>query len=118
MSFLASVTGMNKYLHKLYVPKKSTEGVIYPHIHIGHGMDFHTICEDIQAWVITYGHRIFYNILQEEDGVEIGWLLYSTREMDDGALADEIIDILGFNIGLRWKVISTGTKQISQDNMV
>ena len=55
---------------------------------------------------------------QEEDGVEIGWLLYSTREMDTGALADEIIDSIGFYIGLRWKVISTGTKQLGQANMV
>ena len=50
--------------------------------------------------------------LQEEDGTEIGWLLYSTREIDAGALADEIIDTIGTNIGLRWKVI------IAKENMV
>ena len=63
-------------------------------------MDFHTIREEIYAWVNNYGHGIFYNMLQEEDGVEIGWLLYSTREMDAGALADEIIYATGCNIGL------------------
>ena len=113
-----TVTGLNKYLHKLFVPKKGTESTIYPHIRIGHEMDFHTIREEIYSWVNNYGHGIFYNMLQEEDGVEIGWLLYSTREMDAGALADEIIDATGCNIGLRWKVISTGTKQISKDNMI
>ena len=50
-------------------------------------------------------------MLQEEDAVETGWLLYSTREMDAGALADEITDVIGVNVGLRWKVISTGQKK-------
>ena len=57
-------------------------------------------------------------MLQEEDGVEIGWLLYSTREMDSGALADEIGAKIGVNIGLRWKVINTGTRSINKENMV
>ena len=61
---------------------------------------------------------LFYNMLQEEDGVEIGWLLYSTREMDAGALADEIGDVIGVHTGLRWKVISNGTKKLSKDNLV
>ena len=38
--------------------------------------------------------------------------------MDTSALADEIIDICGFNIGLGWKVMSTGTRQINKDNIV
>ena len=113
-----TITTMNKYLQKLFVPKKGTERTIYPHIRIGHDIDFHTIREDIYSWVNNCGHGIFYNMLQAEDAVEIGWLLYSTREMDAGALADEVIDAIGCNIGLRWKVISTGSKQISQDNMV
>ena len=46
-------------------------------------------------------------MLQVEDGTEVGWLLYSTREMDAGALADEIEDVLGFPVGLKWKVIDT-----------
>ena len=32
---------------------------------------------------------IFYKMLQVEEGTEIGWFLYSSREMDAGALADE-----------------------------
>ena len=62
---------------------------------------------------------MFYNMLQEEeDGKEIGWLLYSTREMDAGVLADKIMDVIGVNIGLRWKVINSGSKKIAKDNMI
>ena len=57
-------------------------------------------------------------MLQVEDSTEIGWLLYSTRSIDTGALADEISDHLGVNVGLRWKIINTGTKVIKKDNMV
>ena len=30
--------------------------------------------------------------------------------MDAGALADEISEMLGFNVGLRWKTIDTGAR--------
>ena len=93
--------------------------MIYPHIRLGHNVDFQTIREAIFPWVNLYNHGIFYNILQVEDSTEIGWLLYSTtRAMDDGALTDEIAEQLGVAVGLRWKVINTGTKQFKKDNMV
>ena len=90
-----------KYLHKLFLPKKEMETTIYPQLYLGHDVDFETLRENIYPWVQINGHGLFYNMLQEEDGVEIGWLLYSTREMDAGALADEISDQLGVNVGLR-----------------
>ena len=43
---------------------------------------------------------MFYNMLQEGDGTEIGWLFYSTKEVDTGTLTDEIMDINGINIGV------------------
>ena len=49
-------------------------------------------------------------MLQEEDSTEIGWFLWSTRGMDAGALADEISDVLGFNVGLKWRVINTASR--------
>ena len=113
-----TVMVLYKYLHKLFLPKKEMETTIYPQLYLGHDVDFETLRENIYPWVQINGHGLFYNMLQEEDGVEIGWLLYSTREMDAGALADEISDQLGVNVGLRWKVISTGAKKLSKDNMI
>ena len=85
---------------------------------ISHEDDFDTLREGIHPWVQSNGHGFFYNMLQEEDGVEISWLLYSTREIDSGALADEVGDVIGVNVGLCWKGISNGTKKLSKDNMV
>jgi hypothetical protein len=33
-----------------------------------------------------------------------------TKEMDAGALVDEIEDIIGVKVGLRWKIIDVGSK--------
>jgi hypothetical protein len=49
-------------------------------------------------------------MLQVEDSVEIGWLLYSTKEMDAGALVDEIGDLIGVKIGLHWNMLDVGAK--------
>ena len=57
-------------------------------------------------------------MLQEEDSAEVGWLLYSTREMDAGALADEIADMIGVNVGLRWKTVPTGSKTTTEKTKV
>ena len=118
MSMPDSVTAIYKYLHKLFVPRNAVETTIYPQLRLGHEMDFTTLREGIYPWVQSLGHGIFYNMLQAEDSTELGWLLYSTREMDTGALADEITDTIGINVGLRWKVISNGQKKMNKDNMV
>ena len=57
-------------------------------------------------------------MLQEEECSEIGWFLWSARNMDAGALADKIADTLGFNIGLHWKTIDTGSRGKLHTNQV
>ena len=111
-----TVTRMHRFLHKLYIPKKGEQTQIYPCICIGHDIIFSNLRDDLLPWLSSNGHGLFYNMLQEEDRTEMGWLLYSTREIDAGALADEIIDAIGLNVGLRWKVINTGSKSISNES--
>ena len=75
----------------------------------------------MRDWLQTGAHNIFRNMLQVERTSSIGWLCYSTREMDAGALADEIEDQIGIKIGLRWKVILRVTQnpkcQITKKSM-
>jgi hypothetical protein len=59
----------------------------------------------MQLWLQDRDHGLFYKMLQVEDSLEIGWLLYSTKEMDAGTLVDEIEDLFGLQVGLRWKII-------------
>lgn len=90
-----TITKLTKYLHKVYVPKKSTAAVLYPQLYFGHNNSFDKIRESLQTWLTCKEQGIYYNMLQAEDGVEIGWLCYSTCSMDAGALSDEIKDITG-----------------------
>jgi hypothetical protein len=64
----------------------------------------------MQPWFREGEHGMFYKMLQVEDSSEIGWFLYSTKEMDAGALVDEIEDLIGIQVGLRWKIIDVGVK--------
>ena len=113
-----TVTATHKYIHRLFTPKLGQDAVIYPQLRLGHDIDFHTLRDELSHWLSSYGHGLFYNMLQAEDGTDIGWLLYSTRDMDAGALADELSDTIGINVGLRYKGINTGTKSANQHNIV
>ena len=103
-----SITLLAKYLHRVYLPKKGESTTVYPMVYMGHYVDFDDIREAMRTWLTAQGYGMYYNMLQVEDGVDAGWLLYSTKEMDAGALADEISSYIGVQVGLQWKTINTG----------
>ena len=118
-SEIGDMKTMQVHSSKLYVFNNQNEMTLYPQIRIGHDMALEDIREGIRDWGRTHDCNIFRNMLQCEQATEIGWLLYSTRTMDAGALADEITDTIGTNLGLRWKTISTGQKgKIPQNQKV
>ena len=47
-------------------------------------------------------------MLQVQRAAGIGWLLYSTRDMNFQLLLEEIKYILEIDVGIIWKVISLG----------
>ena len=105
--------GFKTYFNRLYLPRPGVTQQVYINIHIGHNNDFNDIRAALQDWLSASGHGLYYKMLQVEDSAEVGWLLYSTREMDARALSDEIEDMIGIKVGLRWKTIATGVKNIS-----
>ena len=105
----STLSQLRTYLKKFFM-KPNKETTIYPGIYIGHNLSCADLREGLQDWLATSNHALFYMMLQAEDSSEIGWLLYTTREMDAGAMADEIADLVGIRVGLRWKVIDIGVK--------
>jgi hypothetical protein len=102
---------LRTYLNKFYISRTpNATFVTYPGIHIGHNKTLPEIREEMQLWLQEGEHGLYYKMLQVEDSADIGWLLYSTKEMDAGALADEIEDLVRVKVGLRWKIIDVGTK--------
>ena len=122
---LNSLQEYKQYFNKLYFPKNTVNGItIYPNIYLGHDMPLDELREGLSDWLREKKHGLYHKMLQEEESSNIGWFLWSARNMDAGALADEIADTLGFLVGLRWKTIDTGvrgkiaTKNISRALLV
>jgi hypothetical protein len=102
---------LRTYLNRFYISRTPNASFItYPGINIGHNKPLPEIREEMQVWLQDGGHGLYYKMLQVEECSEIGWFLYSTKEMDAGALVDEIEDLVGVKLGLRWKVIDVGAK--------
>lgn len=55
-------------------------------------------------------HGMYRKMVQEENVKEIGWMQFSTREIDRGALRDQIEAELEVDIGLKWKNIDIGAR--------
>ena len=60
-----TVTGMHKYLHKLYVPKQGEQTYIYPQLSIGHDTSFSNFRDELLPWLTSNGHGMFYNMSYE-----------------------------------------------------
>ncbi len=110
---------LKPYFHsKFWVPKRSSQTIdIYPNFYLGHNKSFRELKDGLGEW-LSSKRSIYRNILQVEDPSVIGFLLYSTRDMDAGALADEISFAVGFNVGLKWKVIDNGRRNLPKEQQI
>jgi hypothetical protein len=98
-------------LNRFYIGKIKNQNITtYPGVYIGYDKQFSDIRSDLQYWLNTGNHGLYECMLQVKNSSEIGWLLYLTKAMDTGALVDEIADLVGLQVGLRWKIIDVGAK--------
>lgn len=105
------INELKRYLHDFYIPRLHKETItIYPKVWIGHDCEFADLKDSMSNWLSEGGHGLYRNMVQAELVKEVGWFLFSTRDMDEGALADEMADEFEFEVGLRWKNIDTGVK--------
>lgn len=117
-AFPTNFNHLKFYSDRLYAGKPMEERNVWAKIYIGHDISSEEILDHLRPWAIAGGHRFYRNMLQAEESTEIGWLGYSTREMDAGALADEILEIGKIHCGLRWKPIDNGEKNLAGNQKV
>jgi hypothetical protein len=102
---------LRPYLNRFFISRiPELQFATYPGIDIGHNKSLSDLHEDMQLWLQDGDHGLYYKMLQVKDSTEIGWFLYSTKEMVTGALVDEIADLVGVKNGLQWKIIDIVTK--------
>ena len=82
----------------------------YSGLRLLHTIPIPELRKDMLPWLKEEGHGLFTRTLQAENIVDVGWLFYSTWEMETEALALAISDTINIEVGLRWKMISLGTR--------
>ena len=107
---------LRDYLADCWTPKEGEKRILYPHIYIGHTESLEDICKLMGDYLSTSKQAMYNTILQVEESVVAGFLVYSHNDMDAGALADEIGEQIGIPVGLRWRAIDIGIKGKIPDN--
>jgi hypothetical protein len=89
------------------IPRK-TGGPAYVSVFLGHVKPFRSIHENIDYWLKDEKFGFYLKALQVERVLGIGWLLYSTSQMEIQTLKTAIENMTGVSTGIRWRMISTG----------
>ena len=82
----------------------------YSGARIIHSLPMPDLRQDMIRWLKREGHGLFERMLQVADTVEIGWLVYSTWQMEAIVLAQAIESEIKIPVGLRWKQVSNGSR--------
>ena len=98
---------------KKYFPRanpKKEGGYVYTQIFIGYNKSYDDVQSSIDWFLKSNNHGMWERPLQAEESKSVGWLLYSTREMDRVRLQDILTGKLQMNVGLRWRFINSGAR--------
>ena len=82
----------------------------YSGLRLIHAVPIPELKKDMLPWLKDEGHGLFTRTIQAENLVDVSWFVYSTWEMEAEALAAAISKYIQIEIGLRWKMISLGTR--------
>jgi hypothetical protein len=98
------------FITKFFPGNGSEPHICYFKLHIGHDRDLCDLQADMKYWLMSGSHGMYFESLQCENSVFIGWLLWSLKSMDADALKEDILQMTGVEVGLRWMAIDTGAK--------
>jgi hypothetical protein len=108
---------LQKYFDRSRALQKG--GPIYVSAYLGHELPFAVLNKDIKDWMDDQGYGWYLKALQVERSAVVGWLLYSTRDMDLQVLADKIFELVLVRTGLRWRPITVpGGENLPADRKV
>ena len=106
---------INRYFQRI---KPKNTGFNYGEVKIQHRKKWEDIIFEMNQWLTQTRHGVYYQKVQCQSTVNIGWLLWSFRRIDTDALENEIRQIFGYTIQLRFQNITNGTPIHNEDNIV
>jgi len=83
----------------------------YSGVRLIHELPMEEMHKDALRWLKEEDHGLFERMLQCENTVEIGWFVFSSWIMEASVPAEAIGEEIGMDVGLRWKMISVGTRE-------
>jgi hypothetical protein len=98
------------YLSRTWLGNMEKNHRAYFQIHMGHNEEYEDILPAFNDFNSHSDRNIQHSMLQAEDTSFIGWLLYSTINIDVGGLSDAIHETIGLDVGLRWMDIRMSNK--------
>lgn len=101
-----TVGRLRSYFPKVTPRRKG--GDIHTHLRLGSDMDPKELISQLDWWFQSRQCGMWIASIQAELTSCLGWLLYSTREMDLQVLGHAISRAINTQVGLRWRPISTG----------
>ena len=112
-----SLSEIQEYFNRAFPRKQG--GALYVSVFLGHEQSFADMSRNFGWWFKGQGGGWYLKALQCEKSSVIGWLLYSTQEMDRELLAQEIFRRTKVRVGLRFRAISVSARgQLRDEQLV
>ena len=107
--FVPRLSELEKYFPRVFLKEEGFTW--YSGVRIIHSLPINDLRLDMVRWLKREGHGLFERMLQVANTAEIGWLVYSTWQMEASALAQAIESTINIPVGLRWKQVSNGSRE-------
>jgi hypothetical protein len=106
-------------IHRFF-PRVQTmrQGPTYGEFQISHKRNWEDIVRDLNPWLTSQKHGLYYQVLQCPLTTNIGWLLWSFRRLDTECLQKELEELYDIKVNLRYQNISIGQGKLAEGNMV
>ena len=108
-----SIGKFRTYFHRAQV--RTQGGQTNIDVKITYAMDMKEIWDGIDWFFKQKGIRMFHKSIQAESIDQMGWLLYSTGNIDQLELKEAIKSFVGVSVGLRYKYINSAKYEPEQD---
>jgi hypothetical protein len=117
---LDSYYSLKRYFSRL--SPRSDEGFVWSSIILAQSIPFSTFMEKTRHSLENQDFGLWPKATDHELAVDLGWLLYSTRQQDENRIAEMVSSLTGEKIGAKWKPIRTtdgsNRKKVKDNNNV
>ncbi len=100
-----SYSEVKKYFSRISPHKE--DGAVWCSLILAQNLPFLTFMEKARHSLENNSFSLWLKASSHESASEVGWLLYSTRQQDEGRLAETFSSLSGENIGVKWRPIRT-----------